>query len=593
MARRKLNANQPVTNEEPTILFNTEESTNSKASTPTSIVNALDELLDKTRHCELKEEFFVCVKPITDYLESKLDLSPFQQMVVAMLIDAGKPLSWRNFGSFLSCSRLKVMTYTEEMEDLVKKRWIRNAATHDMDGTFEGFALERGVVTACRKNEVFVPRKIKGLTITEFVDYMTDIMPGAMENDNNAFECTEPLIEELIDSNPHLPVSQLALRLNANIHEKAFLAVIMNDHLNFRNLYNEGIEYTHLNHLFPFRREVRQMLREMKNGSHPFIKDGYVEFKSDQGFADCETYLLTTKGKEELFKDYQFDDSTTQKKNLANIASLVKHSSVKEKKLFYNERESSMIDKLSTLLSDDNLKAVQERMEANGLRKGFACLFYGAPGTGKTETVNQLARLTHRDIYPVNISTLRNKFVGESEKSIKSIFVNYKKMCKQYNESGIPIPILLFNEADAIFGTRIEGTEHAVDKMENAIQNIILEELESLEGILIATTNLSVNLDKAFERRFIYKIEFQKPNADTKTLIWQSMLTDISHEDARYLADHYDFSGGQIENVNRKKVVDYILTGVVPSLEQLKSYCDDELLASKKKEVAHINGFGK
>ena len=71
-------------------------------------------------------------------------------------------------------------------------------------------------------------------------------------------------------------------------------------------------------------------------------------------------------------------------------------------------------------------------------------------------------------------------------------------------------PILLFNEADAIFGVRKNGAENAVDKMENTIQNIILQEMEDLNGILIATTNLATNLDSAFERRFLYKIEFEK-----------------------------------------------------------------------------------
>ena len=73
-------------------------------------------------------------------------------------------------------------------------------------------------------------------------------------------------------------------------------------------------------------------------------------------------------------------------------------------------------------------------------------------------------------------------------------------------------PILLFNEADAIFGIRQEGATRAVDKMENSIQNIILQEMEKLDGILIATTNLTTNLDNAFERRFLYKIRFDRPD---------------------------------------------------------------------------------
>ena len=136
------------------------------------------------------------------------------------------------------------------------------------------------------------------------------------------------------------------------------------------------------------------------------------------------------------------------------------------------------------------------------MRKGFACLFYGAPGTGKTETVLQLARKTGRALMQVNISTIKDKYVGESEKNIKNLFDRYRQLV----ESEPIAPILFFNEADAIFNKRSENTERADDKMENARQNIFLQGMETLEGILIATTNLTSNLDSAFERRFIYKV---------------------------------------------------------------------------------------
>lgn len=90
-------------------------------------------------------------------------------------------------------------------------------------------------------------------------------------------------------------------------------------------------------------------------------------------------------------------------------------------------------------------------------------------------------------------------WVGESEKNIKGIFDDYKQKVKQ----SVKAPILLFNEADAIIGKRQVGAERAVEKMENSIQNIILQEIEQLDGILIATTNLAENMDKAFERHFL------------------------------------------------------------------------------------------
>jgi SpoVK/Ycf46/Vps4 family AAA+-type ATPase len=117
------------------------------------------------------------------------------------------------------------------------------------------------------------------------------------------------------------------------------------------------------------------------------------------------------------------------------------------------------------------------------------------------------------------------------------------------------------------------------------MQNIILQEIEDLDGILIATTNLTSNLDKAFERRFLYKVEFHKPDTDVRTKIWRFMLKDLSVDDAHELAQRYDFSGGQIENIARKRIVDYILSGQQPTLSELDSFCKSELLANKARRV--------
>ncbi|MDK2843202.1 MAG: hypothetical protein PWQ17_2709 [Anaerophaga sp.] len=205
------------------------------------------------------------------------------------------------------------------------------------------------------------------------------------------------------------------------------------------------------------------------------------------------------------------------------------------------------------------------------MRNGFACLFYGAPGTGKTETVYQIARQTGRNILPVNVSEIKSVWVGESEKSIKKLFDDYRESVSHSEVA----PILLFNEADALLGTRME-TLHSVDKMENALQNIILQEMENLNGIMIATTNMTRNLDKAFKRRFIYKIEFLNPSLHTKKQIWRSMMSNLSESDADELAQKYDFSGGQIENIVRKSVVEQVLNGGLPSLETLHGFCRNE-----------------
>ena len=254
---------------------------------------------------------------------------------------------------------------------------------------------------------------------------------------------------------------------------------------------------------------------------------------------------------------------------------MLSFENIKPKQLFYNDKERKLVDELALLLDDKHYQSIRDRLKETNFRSGFVCLFYGAPGTGKTETVFQIARKTGRDLIQVNVSEIKSMWVGESEKNIKGIFEGYRKRVKQSEKA----PILLFNEADAIIGRRQVGAERAVEKMENSIQNIILQEMEQLDGILIATTNLAQNMDKAFERRFLYKVKFEKPDLACRSQIWQSMIPSLDDVDASFLAARYDFSGGEIENIARHYTIQSILHGQPDNLlKSLVGYCDSERL---------------
>ena len=168
--------------------------------------------------------------------------------------------------------------------------------------------------------------------------------------------------------------------------------------------------------------------------------------------------------------------------------------------------------------------------------------------------------------------------IAESVKCSKIRIIKYMNDCEVENSK--TAPILLLNEADAVIGKRKEFTaaSRAVDQTENTIQNIILQEMENLTGILIAITNLTHNMDKAFERRFLYKITFDKPSLESRIGIWNSLLPGLAEKYACELSSRFDLSGGQIENIARKSEVDDIINGSGLSLETLMQYCKAEIL---------------
>lgn len=542
-----------------------------------TIITALDRILDLAQDSQLSDEFWKSVKNPLAFLNKELGLTNVQIVALAMLIEAGEPMSWKSMGNYLGCSRLSIMVYSEEIEELVTKRWAIHKGVHEIGGFFEGIALVRGVVTALRHNKTFVPEKIDGLNEQQFVDKLERHVEKNMNDRNAVFNDDEEWMREFAKANPHLPLCHEVLKFD-DIHVQSLLLLIVVDYAQWEGSDGEGLTFQTIDGLYPEEYDCDFMREGLRDGTHPLIQCGYIEHKCNEGQADTEQYMLTRKAKSELLSAYTPSHSKCRRMR-PDDRFLKSHDAIREKSLFFNTSEQEQIERLTSLLSTETLPSIQKRLEEQGMRKGFACLFYGASGTGKTETVLQIARQTGRDLMQVDIAGLRDKWVGESEKNIKEVFARYRRLC----QNSEVMPILFFNEADAIINKRTENVEHSVDKMDNAMQNIILQEIEDLDGILIATTNLTSNLDKAFERRFLYKVEFHKPDTDVKTKIWRSMLKDISADDARQLASHFDFSGGQIENIARKRTVDYILSGKFASLDEIEGYCRAELLGGKER----------
>ena len=332
---------------------------------------------------------------------------------------------------------------------------------------------------------------------------------------------------------------------------------------------NKSVDIDTLTNFTEFMEDDECIKRHFAHENMPLQRNGLVSFAIEDGFVDTNSLSLSDQVKAEFFCEIEL----VPEENVRH-RDIISADTIQAKNLFYNDAESAQVARLENLLNVENFKEVQNRLASTGMRKGFNAIFYGAPGTGKTASVLELARRSGRDIFRMDMSKLKSKWVGDSEKSVRAVFKMYRSLCKSSEKA----PIMLFNEADAIFTKRIENVEQSVDQMNNAIQNIILEEMENIEGILIATTNLLSNLDPAFERRFIFKVEFKTPEKDSRAKIWRSMIPNLSEEDAATLADKYSFSGGNIENIARKSTVEYVLSGNEPSLAALETYCREEIL---------------
>lgn len=532
-----------------------------------TIASALKIIASGTRDqgldCETMQKF----PRETAYLQRKLHLTKMQCYIVAVMLDnAGDPVSPDDLADHAEASRIFILGLQDEMDKLVDRGVINvvGGGRHDIWNMH--YMPSESLVQAVSHNHELRPEVMSDLTYEEMW-YRVSGLLRACEFDNLSFPLMVEKVKKIMEGCCHLYFCEKIMSLNLNDADMIMLLIVCNALVNKEDDYVTTFDY---NKILPHS-SCSMIVKQFKNKTSDLVVKDILENVDN----DEEDFRLTVHGILLLLgEEYVPEDRKEPKQTPAppNKQTIV------PKNMFYNEDERKHILRLEALLCQDSFVSIQQRMKEAGLRTGFCCLFYGAPGTGKTETVLQMARHTGREIIRVDLSSQKSMWVGESEKNIERIFADYREKLSQSELA----PILLFNEADAIFSKRHVGVNSEVEQMANTMQNILLQNMENFEGILIATTNLADNFDPAFHRRFLYRIEFKSPSAEVRKQIWRSMLPDMDESNIKAMAERFSISGGQIENAVRKMMIESILKGCPLSTDEIVAICEDEV---QKKRV--------
>ena len=498
-----------------------------------------------------------------DYLAKRLGVTPLQAVVFCICVELGlNSIDYNDLARALRISKAQALALVEVLNDLVRRRLL--TLTNGFRGKTSSYVIPGRVIKALTSNADYNVPQRKCEDTAGLLNYFHEFF-GELEEEGIKQGLLLEEVDDLFQENAGLDFVDKIERYDLCPNSRLLLLFFCDKLVNEDD---QWINFFDLESLYPIRKEFALVKSQLRSGNQELMIEGLLEFTCNNGIADTNSFTLTAKARTELLASINLQVKEEK------LSGVIQAESIAAKELFYTAKVGKQVDKLRGFLDQEKYKVLVERMKERYNRCGLTCLMYGGPGTGKTETVYQLARQTGRDVMAIDVPQIKSKWVGDSEKNIKAVFDKYRAIVGRAKVA----PILLFNEADAIIGIRKSGADRAVDKMENAIQNIILQEMETLNGIMIATTNLSENLDSAFERRFLYKIEFERPDADVREHIWRTMIPELDENECKTLAEGFDFSGGQIENVARKYAIDGILGDLEQTnrLAELTTLCSEE-----------------
>lgn len=558
-----------------------------------TIASALEAVYKAGSNSELSEEFFNEIAQEAMIIQSKLSLSGdaktvmIKAVIIAFAIDQDGSFSVQEVAHFLGMSNISFFAYSKILVELCNEDILNQERSTNGSETRISYSLPYNLVECIRDDRKYIRRDMSKMTPKEFLNLCNKWLQ-ITDNAPDYYVQMVHDIRTLIENTQHLHLSKELLSLGLDDdHIVMFLICATKQIL----CHQRCIGPTHYEDIFMCTFMCDEICHGLDDQTDILSKLNLMENDCTDGIADPGDYLLTSYACETLLRDYHYVSCSHKK---AVSSNLILPESIHPKELFYNCREGAQVERLTSLMMPENLESVQRRLADSGLRTGMCILFHGAaPGTGKTATVLEICRKTGHPIMRVDMASVKSKWVGDSEKNLQKIFDDYRKDVMSCRKNGTPIPVLMLNEADALIGHRFQGSEMtSVDKMMNTMQNIILQNMEDLDGVLIATTNLAANFDKANERRWLMNIHFEKPEAMARMKILLSMIPELSEAEANQLAEEFPaFAGGQYENITRRLKIEQIINDTPFSFELVHRLCLEEGITKGNKDPRTPIGF--
>lgn len=363
------------------------------------LLQAFEIIVDKAKGSSLGEKFYQEADPYLGFVSDKLDISKRASAIMALFADRcdDSHIQFSDFTDFLGCRILSLLRYANEIQELVDKEYIfRNRD----EGFYYTIPME--VMEVFQHNERYNPMDVEELTARELFDKFDELFTKCRRRKIDKQVLRRKLMA-LVAKNEKLAFVKAMASYDVDADDMYFPLFVL-----FCTLFvvngDDNIRYHDLEFIYKEGdAEWRCAKRGLSQGDHLFFVEKFIEYTNDDGFVDRESFKITDDAKIQLFSELNLSSMRGSRPK----GGMLSFEDISPKQLFYNSKEQRQVEELTSLLDEEHFQCIKNRLKETNFRSGFACLFYGAPGTGKTETVLQIAKKTGRDLIQVNVQRLR------------------------------------------------------------------------------------------------------------------------------------------------------------------------------------------
>ncbi|MDR1626613.1 MAG: ATP-binding protein, partial [Spirochaetia bacterium] len=355
-------------------------------------------ILELSKGSGLDEAFFEEAAPQLEHVAREMEISHLQAALFAHILDTSFLKNHYNLPAdesllnSLKCGKCKYLEYMDEIEELAKRKYV-TVAKHFGTQSMPDYIVPSDIIFSLRKGEPIKPKSRKILSATKFFSELRTVFEARFSSEMLFVDFIRTL-DSLMDENPHLGFIQKINGLKLDTLDRNLLLFFCSRNMGSQ----QGVTLQQISELFED--EIHgslieaQLIYPLETGNHCLQELGLIENANHEGFAFYGEFVLTEKATDTILDEFMNKKTQAGK----NPKGFFPATGIKKKAMFYNPGVEEKVKQLGSFLEQENFKKIIGRLAERGLRGGIACLFYGDPGTGKTETVFQLARKAGRGL---------------------------------------------------------------------------------------------------------------------------------------------------------------------------------------------------